>query len=145
MRLRSESFQAILRQEIGWFDEERNSSGSLVARLADDASKIRGATGVRVGTLLESIFGMLVAIIIAFVYSWVLTLLILGVVPIILITGGLQGKFLAGYTAENKRSLENSGKVRGQYFIPVLFKSRCTLDPLLRSVAKRLIHIVCFI
>lgn len=42
MRLRKEAFEAMLRQEMGWFDEERNSTGALCARLSSDAAKIQG-------------------------------------------------------------------------------------------------------
>ena len=110
-RLRSLSFKAVLRQEIGWFDEERNSSGFLTTRLADDAAKVQGVTGTRVGTLLETSIGMLMALIIAFVYSWVLTLLVLVVIPIVLIGGAAEVKALAGHTIQNKKSLEIAGKV----------------------------------
>ena len=111
-RLRSLAFKAMLRQEIAWFDQERNSSGALVTRLADDAAKVQGATGTRLGTLLETFVGMFMAIIVAFVYSWVLTLLILGVVPIVLFSSALEVKALSGHTVANKKALENAGKVR---------------------------------
>ena len=42
MRMRKETFQAMLRQNIGWFDEPRNNTGALCARLSSDASKIQG-------------------------------------------------------------------------------------------------------
>lgn len=111
-RLRFGSFKAMLRQEIGWFDEDRNSTGTLTTRLADDAAKVQGATGTRLGTLLEVSVSMLMAIIIAFVYSWVLTLVVLGIVPIMLLSSGLEVKALAGHTVANKKSLEKAGKVR---------------------------------
>lgn len=101
----------MLRQEIGWFDEERNSSGSLTTRLADDAAKVQGVTGARLGTLLETMLGMGMALIIAFVYSWVLTLLVLAVVPIVLIASAAEVKALSGHTIQNKKSLEAAGKV----------------------------------
>ena len=41
-RLRSRSFRAMLRQDIGWFDNERNSTGALTTRLANDASQVQG-------------------------------------------------------------------------------------------------------
>ena len=41
-RLRSRAFKAILRQEIGWFDHDRNSSGALTTRLANDAAQVQG-------------------------------------------------------------------------------------------------------
>ena len=43
-RMRYWSFQAILRQEGGWFDSERNSSGILATRLAQDASQVQGVS-----------------------------------------------------------------------------------------------------
>ena len=32
----------MLRQEVGWFDNQRNSSGALVTRLANDAAQVQG-------------------------------------------------------------------------------------------------------
>ena len=41
-RLRSKSFKAMLRQEMGWHDDERNSTGALTTRLANDAGEVQG-------------------------------------------------------------------------------------------------------
>lgn len=43
-RLRKVGFQAMLRQEIGWFDDPRNSPGALTIRLATDASMVQGVS-----------------------------------------------------------------------------------------------------
>ena len=43
-RLRSRSFKAMLRQDIGWFDNERNSSGALTTRLSSDAGQVQGVS-----------------------------------------------------------------------------------------------------
>lgn len=43
-RLRKVGFQAMLRQEIGWFDDPRNSPGGLTTRLATDASMVQGVS-----------------------------------------------------------------------------------------------------
>ena len=75
------------------------------------------ATGARLGTLVETFFGMIVAIVIAFIYSWVLTLLILAVVPIMIVAGFLEVKALSGHAASNKKALEDAGKV-SWLFIP---------------------------
>ncbi|XP_068013050.1 ATP-dependent translocase ABCB1-like isoform X2 [Melanerpes formicivorus] len=42
MRLRSMAFRAILRQDISWFDDPKNSTGALITRLANDASEVKG-------------------------------------------------------------------------------------------------------
>ena len=41
-RLRFQSFQSILKQEIGWFDLKTNSTGHLTTRLATDAAEVKG-------------------------------------------------------------------------------------------------------
>ena len=43
-RLRVAAFSAMLRQEVGWFDEEKNSVGTLCARLSGDASSVQGVS-----------------------------------------------------------------------------------------------------
>ena len=40
-------------QEAAWHDEERNSTGALCSRLSGDASQVQGATGARIGSLLQ--------------------------------------------------------------------------------------------
>ena len=57
-RLRSMGFKAMLRQEIGYFDDHFNSTGALTTRLATDASRVQGCTGVRAGTAIQSVFAL---------------------------------------------------------------------------------------
>lgn len=43
-RIRSLTFAGMLKQEIGWFDDDRNSVGALSARLTGDAANIQGVS-----------------------------------------------------------------------------------------------------
>lgn len=43
-RLRKLTFAAMLRQEMGWFDNEKNSVGALCSRLSADASAVQGVS-----------------------------------------------------------------------------------------------------
>jgi ABC-type multidrug transport system fused ATPase/permease subunit len=43
-RLRVAAFSAMLRQEVGWFDDEKNSVGILCARLSGDAASVQGVS-----------------------------------------------------------------------------------------------------
>ena len=43
-RLRSQSFKAMMQQEIGWYDNERNSTDVLTTRLASDAGQVEGVS-----------------------------------------------------------------------------------------------------
>lgn len=42
MRLRTEMFVTMLRQEIGWFDRKENGVGALCARLSGEAAQVQG-------------------------------------------------------------------------------------------------------
>ncbi|CAF4300319.1 unnamed protein product, partial [Rotaria magnacalcarata] len=57
-RLRSKAFQAILRQDMTFFDREENITGALCARLATEASAVQCATGVRFGLIFQHLFAM---------------------------------------------------------------------------------------
>ena len=69
-------------------------------------------TGVRLGGVANSLANMGTAIIIAFIYGWKLTLLILAFMPLLVLGGFMQIKLLAGQAGQNKEALEGAGKVR---------------------------------
>ena len=45
-RVRKQGFESMLRQDIGWYDDHRNNPGTLSARLATDASYVKGVRKV---------------------------------------------------------------------------------------------------
>uniref|UniRef100_A0A3Q2DYZ4 Bile salt export pump n=1 Tax=Cyprinodon variegatus TaxID=28743 RepID=A0A3Q2DYZ4_CYPVA len=111
-RLRRIGFKAMLGQEIGWFDDHRNSPGALTTRLATDASQVQGATGSQIGMIVNSLTNIGVALIMSFYFSWKLTLLILCFLPFIALSGGFQAKMLTGFAKQDKQAMESAGQVR---------------------------------
>ncbi|KAK6172116.1 hypothetical protein SNE40_018066 [Patella caerulea] len=111
IRLRKMAFMSMLRQEISWFDDQKNNTGVLTTKLSTEASLVQGATGIRLGMVFQNVAAMLTAIIIAFIYGWKLTLVILAFVPFIMLAGAIQMKVLAGVAGKNKEALEGAGKV----------------------------------
>ncbi|XP_071416991.1 ATP-binding cassette sub-family B member 5 isoform X3 [Pithys albifrons albifrons] len=111
MRLRSLSFRALLQQEIGWYDDQKNAVGVLLTRLATDASQVKGATGSRLALMTMAVFTLVTAIIIAFVYGWQLTLLILACIPYIIVTNAVSVKSMSGHAAKDQKALEEAGRI----------------------------------
>ena len=57
-RIRALGFKSMLRQQMAYFDDHMNSTGALTTRLATDASKVQGITGVRLGSIIQSFFAL---------------------------------------------------------------------------------------
>uniref|UniRef100_A0A7N8WJQ4 Bile salt export pump n=1 Tax=Mastacembelus armatus TaxID=205130 RepID=A0A7N8WJQ4_9TELE len=113
-RLRRLGFHAMLGQEIGWFDDHKNSPGALTTRLATDASQVQGATGSQIGMIVNSLTNIGVAVIMSFYFSWKLTLLILCFLPFIALSGGFQAKMLTGFAKQDKEAMEAAGQISGE-------------------------------
>ena len=62
------------------------------------------AAGVRLGTLLESLTSLLLALAIALYYSWVLTLVVLGVMPLILVSSAIHFQIITHSNQEGGSS-----------------------------------------
>ncbi|XP_059962380.1 bile salt export pump isoform X2 [Mesoplodon densirostris] len=113
-RLRKLGFRAMLGQEIGWFDDLRNSPGALTTRLATDASQVQGAAGSQIGMIVNSFTNITVAMIIAFFFSWKLSLVILCFFPFLALSGAIQTKMLMGFATNDKQALEVAGQITSE-------------------------------
>uniref|UniRef100_A0A4W5MN21 Bile salt export pump n=1 Tax=Hucho hucho TaxID=62062 RepID=A0A4W5MN21_9TELE len=113
-RLRRMGFHAMLGQEVGWFDDHRNSPGALTTRLATDASQVQGATGSQIGMIVNSLTNIGVAVIISFYFSWKLSLVIMCFLPFLALSGGFQAKMLTGFAKQDKQAMEDAGRISGE-------------------------------
>lgn len=110
-RLRSKSFRAILRQDIAYFDQVRHNTGALCTYLATEASAVQGASGIRIGIMLQNFATVGVGILIGFIFSWQLTLVIIAFLPFIVFGAMIQIRLITKFDKEDKESLEDAGKV----------------------------------
>ncbi|CAI0380097.1 unnamed protein product [Linum tenue] len=83
-RVREKLLGKLLSFEIGWFDEDENTSAAICARLATEANMVRSLVGDRISLLVQAFFGSLSAYLLALVLSWRLGLVLLAVQPIVI-------------------------------------------------------------
>lgn len=110
-RLRQRAFKTIVSQEIGYFDDQRNSVGALCARLAGDCSNVQGATGSRVGIMVQAVSTLLLGIVMSFIYSWNLSLVTLVTVPFVIGSIMLEGRYMEASSNVERQAIENASQV----------------------------------
>lgn len=84
------SLTAMLRNEVGWFDEEENSADTLSMRLANDATFVRAAFSNRVSIFIQDSAAVIVAVLIGMILEWRLALVALGTLPVLTISAIAQ-------------------------------------------------------
>ncbi|XP_031111349.1 ABC transporter B family member 4-like [Ipomoea triloba] len=105
-RIRSLYLQAILRQDVAFFDMETNT-GEVVGRMSGDTVLIQDAMGEKVGKFIQLVSTFLGGFVIAFIKGWLLTLVMLSSIPLLVISGGVMSIVIAkmasrGQTAYSK-------------------------------------------
>ncbi|XP_044258218.1 ATP-dependent translocase ABCB1 [Tribolium madens] len=111
MRLRSLTFKAMLKQEMGWYDRKDNGVGALTARLSGEAAHVQGATGQRLGTILQSIATIGLSVGLSMYYQWKLGLVALAFTPFILLTVFFQHRLMNVENEAHHKSLQKSNKL----------------------------------
>ncbi|XP_037946899.1 multidrug resistance protein homolog 49-like [Teleopsis dalmanni] len=109
-RLRKTAFKAIISQETAYFDDKKNSVGALCARLASDCSTIQGATGARIGMIVQALSTLAFSIIASFLHSWNLTLVTIFTVPFVCLSVFFESRFMESYVLAEKLAIENASQ-----------------------------------
>uniref|UniRef100_A0AAR2LLM9 ATP-binding cassette sub-family B member 5 n=1 Tax=Pygocentrus nattereri TaxID=42514 RepID=A0AAR2LLM9_PYGNA len=136
MRLRSQAFKAILRQDIGWFDDHNNAVGVLTTKLATDASLVKGAAGSRLGLATGTVCALVIAVVVAFCFCWQLTLLILACVPFLTGANFIQMRAMSGHASKDQSALEASETVENFKTVVALTKEDIFLCMFNDSLSK---------
>ncbi|KAF7232982.1 hypothetical protein EG68_07298 [Paragonimus skrjabini miyazakii] len=95
-RLRRLLFQAVLRQEMAWFDNACNQVGTLTSTLASETNKVHPLCGSAMGRIVESVVLLILSLFVAFFYNWKLTLVVVVFFPVIVFSSFLHIRQLKG-------------------------------------------------
>ncbi|KAK5347548.1 multidrug-resistance transporter mdr2 [Exophiala xenobiotica] len=107
-RARDGAFRRFLRQDISFFDEDKNSTGALTSFLSTETTHISSISGATLGTLISCSTTLVVAIVISLAIGWKLALVCMCALPVILGTGFFRFWILAKFSATAQKSYEKS-------------------------------------
>ncbi|QRW25216.1 ABC transporter transmembrane region [Rhizoctonia solani] len=107
-RLRLAALSSLLRQEIGFFDQEENAAGSLTAGIASQAGHVSAAIGLVWQQLITSGGNFIGAFILGVALSWRLALPSFAPVPAILVTAYFNIALLEKYEQTLHKPLEDA-------------------------------------
>jgi ATP-binding cassette, subfamily B (MDR/TAP), member 1 len=108
-RIKANFFAAILRQDMAWHDEHK--PGELTARMTGDTRVLQNGINDKFGNGIMQ-FGMFIfGFGFGFYYSWELTLVMTGTLPLIAGVGGLMAKAMTSMTEQSRAHFAKAGAV----------------------------------
>lgn len=113
-RVRRMMLAAILRNEVGWFDEEEHNSSLVAARLATDAADVKSAIAERISVILQNMTSLLTSFIVAFIIEWRVSLLILATFPLLVLANFAQQLSLKGFAGDTAKAHAKTSMIAGE-------------------------------
>ncbi|ORY44695.1 multidrug resistance protein 1 variant [Rhizoclosmatium globosum] len=113
-KLREKTFEALLRQEIAFFDDEKHSTGIITGQLSEDAFQVQGLVGQSMATLVQLAAGIVAGLVIAFFNGWQLSLVVLGTMPLMGAAGQLQMSMMTGFGSKTKEAYEDASNISNE-------------------------------
>ncbi|CDW89499.1 abc transporter [Stylonychia lemnae] len=110
--IRKQLYAAIIRKNIGWFDNKTRAPGILSNMIQEDISQLKGLTSQTYSSLLEAILCLGIGVVLSFIYTWKMALVALAISPLI-IAGGIAQQLIIWNSAKNsnKQSVKDTGKL----------------------------------
>ncbi|KAK3413319.1 hypothetical protein EUGRSUZ_I01886 [Eucalyptus grandis] len=154
-RIRERMLSKILTFEVGWFNQEENSSGSACSRLANDANvssisskccidgqccfdtsvQMRSLVGDRMALIVQTCSAIIVAFAMDLIITWRLALMVIAAQPLIIVSFYTRRVQLKTMSQKAIEAQEESSRLAGEAVsnhrtIPSFSSQACTLKML---------------
>uniref|UniRef100_A0A7G3ASY9 ABC-type xenobiotic transporter n=1 Tax=Lutzomyia longipalpis TaxID=7200 RepID=A0A7G3ASY9_LUTLO len=137
--LRKWSFSTVIRQEMSWFDDPKNSVGALSARLSTDCANVQGATGSRLAGILQATSSVLIGLLIGLIASWKLALIVAITIPLMLAVAVFESQYAKSSAAKEKDAMEKASSIAVEAIsnirtVASLGREKAVLDKFIESI-----------
>ncbi|KAM1009526.1 hypothetical protein FF1_044947 [Malus domestica] len=113
-RIRERMLSKVLTFEVGWFDQDENSSGAICSRLAKDANVVRSLVGDRMALVVQTMSAVTVACTMGLIITWRLALVMIAVQPLIIVCFYTRRVLLKNMSQKAIKSQEESSKLAAE-------------------------------
>lgn len=113
-RIRERMLSKILTFEVGWFDQDENSSGAICSRLAKDANVVRSLVGDRMALLVQTFSAVIIACTMGLIIAWRLALVMIAVQPIIIVCFYARKVLLKNMSKKAIKAQDESSKLAAE-------------------------------
>ncbi|MBA0640802.1 hypothetical protein Goklo_023704, partial [Gossypium klotzschianum] len=113
-RIREKMLSKVLTFEVGWFDQDENSSGTVCARLEKDATVVRSLFGDGVSLLVQTISGVTVACAMGLFIAWRLAIVMIVVQPLIILSMYTRMVILKKMSVKARKAQEEGSKLAAE-------------------------------
>ncbi|XP_015572248.1 ABC transporter B family member 15 [Ricinus communis] len=82
-RVREKMLEKVLTFEVGWFDQEENTSAAISARFATEALLVRSLIADRMSLLVQVFFSASIAFVVGLLLSWRVAIVMIAIQPLL--------------------------------------------------------------
>lgn len=81
-RIRKKMLAKVLTFEVGWFDQEDNSSGAICSKLANESNVVKSLVSDRISLVIQTLSAVILAMTLGLIVAWRLAILMIAVQPL---------------------------------------------------------------
>ncbi|XAR71205.1 Xenobiotic-transporting ATPase [Bertholletia excelsa] len=113
-RIRERMLSKILTFELGWFDQDENTSGAICSRLAKDANMVRSLVGDRMSLLIQTFSAVTIACTLGLALAWKFAVVMIAVQPLVILSFYCQQVLLKGMSKKAIKAQDESSKIAAE-------------------------------
>jgi ATP-binding cassette subfamily B (MDR/TAP) protein 1 len=108
-KLRTKAFKKLIKLRVGYYDKPENNPGAISAKLAQDAYLIHNMTTGSLSVVILNLSTIAAGLTLAFYYNWRLSLIVLGLSPLLTLAGSINMKRMKNYAQQTDEAYKQAG------------------------------------
>jgi len=113
-RVREQMFAKFLTFEIGWFDCDKNSTGSICSQLTRDSNNVRSLLGDRMSLVIQTVSAVVTTYLMGLVIAWRMALVMIALQPLTIVCFYARRVLLKSMSKKSKNAQHKCSKLASE-------------------------------